>query len=258
MKTYVLTISRQFPKTHKQAGNPTRFIEGIFAVKVENSSIIDNIYDRYPHFDIFTYNTCFPKWHTIRGNYDLWKKRFEKIDAGEAELSLRYWEGKPYNSKQREFLKLSNLDGIGLQKLKSWSEDKSFVFITTPNGNVLPFDASRIAINDGLSRKNFDEWFKGYDLSKPMAIIHFTNFRYQEQCDIDIRQEIMYNLNQGKRACVERQTLLDYFEINHNHLNETAPEAMDKWFNFLELELDVKVDKEVMPDNRIFFRKNNP
>ena len=25
---------------------------------------------------------------------------------------------------------------------------------------------------------DFKEWFKGYDLSKPMAIIHFTAFRY--------------------------------------------------------------------------------
>jgi hypothetical protein len=32
--------------------------------------------------------------------------------------------------------------------------------------------------NDGLSLKDFKDWFKGYDLSKPMTVIHFTKFRY--------------------------------------------------------------------------------
>ena len=37
---------------------------------------------------------------------------------------------------------------------------------------------SDLAKNDGLSLTYFTDWFKGYDLSKPMAIIHFTKFRY--------------------------------------------------------------------------------
>jgi hypothetical protein len=32
--------------------------------------------------------------------------------------------------------------------------------------------------NDGLSPEDFKEWFKKYDLLEPMAIIHFTKFRY--------------------------------------------------------------------------------
>jgi hypothetical protein len=36
----------------------------------------------------------------------------------------------------------------------------------------------KLAENDGLSLVDFKAWFKGYDLSKPMAIIHFINFRY--------------------------------------------------------------------------------
>lgn len=42
-------------------------------------------------------------------------------------------------------------------------------------------DANAIAshaANDGLSLSDWREWFKGYDLTKPMAIIHFTPFRY--------------------------------------------------------------------------------
>jgi hypothetical protein len=39
-------------------------------------------------------------------------------------------------------------------------------------------EISELAKNDGLSENDFCEWFRKYDLSKPMAIIHFTNFRY--------------------------------------------------------------------------------
>lgn len=35
-----------------------------------------------------------------------------------------------------------------------------------------------IAKNDGLTPDQFNSWFKNYDLSQPMAIIHFTPFRY--------------------------------------------------------------------------------
>lgn len=72
MTTYVLTVSEFFPKTHNKAGLPTGFINAI-----SNKT----------------------KLHTIRGNYDLWAKRFEKINKGEAVLSVRYWSGKPYNSR---------------------------------------------------------------------------------------------------------------------------------------------------------------
>jgi hypothetical protein len=35
-----------------------------------------------------------------------------------------------------------------------------------------------IAKNDGLTKEDFTAWFKPYNLSEPMAILHFTNFRY--------------------------------------------------------------------------------
>jgi hypothetical protein len=36
----------------------------------------------------------------------------------------------------------------------------------------------QLASNDGLSIQDFKDWFRGYDLSKPMAIIWFCNQRY--------------------------------------------------------------------------------
>ena len=67
MKTYYLTLSKVFPSTHAKAGMNTCFEEKLRVYKL----------------------------HTIRANYDFWKKRFEQIAAGKACLSIRQWVGKP-------------------------------------------------------------------------------------------------------------------------------------------------------------------
>lgn len=151
LKTYVITISEIFPKTHKRAGEQTNFPLSI------------------NHYD---------KIHTIRTNYDFWKKRFEQIDAGNAILSVRIWEGKPYNSKQHELFKYDKTRGIGIQKIKSWDFEKGFAFYIGKHRNILPLKIKELAKNDGLSLDDFENWFTGYDLTKSMAIIHFTDFRY--------------------------------------------------------------------------------
>ena len=73
IKTYVLMVSTKFPAYHFLNGEPTLFIEKIASGE---------------------------KITSIRFNYELWRKRFEKINKGEAVLSVRSWEGKPYRSKQ--------------------------------------------------------------------------------------------------------------------------------------------------------------
>lgn len=35
-----------------------------------------------------------------------------------------------------------------------------------------------VANNDGLKYLDWRRWFKDYDLSKPLAVVHFTKFRY--------------------------------------------------------------------------------
>ncbi|WP_044201003.1 hypothetical protein [Flammeovirga sp. OC4] len=141
-KTYVLTLSKYFPKTHKRAGERTGFLDNILLSKL----------------------------HTIRSNYDLWNERAEKINEGEAILSIRYWSGLPYKSKQVELLKLEK---IGVEKLE---EPDNFVFAKI-EGKY--FDWKTVAENDGLTFENFCEWFKKRQ-SEPMAILHFTSFRYVE------------------------------------------------------------------------------
>ena len=39
-------------------------------------------------------------------------------------------------------------------------------------------EGNAVLSNDGLSFEDWEDWFRGYDLSKPLAIIHFTKFRY--------------------------------------------------------------------------------
>jgi hypothetical protein len=169
MKTYVVMISRTFPATHSQSGEPTGFVEKILN-EVTTAQLIDFKMAWKHDLDLdFTSS----KIHTIRANYDLWRKRIEQVYLGEAELSLRYWSGKPYNSKQVEFLRLRKDDGIGIQKLEFAGNEITNTITTTAWINP-----DKLCVNDGLSFKDFCDWFKGYDLSKSMAIIHFTKFRY--------------------------------------------------------------------------------
>lgn len=174
MKTYVLTLSKTFPAKHPLSGLPT-----FFKTKLEIANVIpfdetnlQSVPDGHPQM----------KLHTIRANYPFWKKRFDEIERGEACLSIRQWSGKPYRSKQMEICKLTKEDGIGIQKLE------------LKLASYLPFyiDVDRIdedrrkdvihvgllAHNDGLSLNDWQDWFRNYDLSKPLAIIHFTKFRY--------------------------------------------------------------------------------
>lgn len=144
MITYVLIVSQKFPAYHKKAGQATGFP---LAIK---------------HYN---------KIHTLRGNYELWAKRFEKINAGSAMLSIRIWDGQPYRSKQHEIFKYDKTRGIGLEKLECQSND-DFAQI---NGCAVAWET--VAKNDGLSFIDFCDWFKNRP-NKPMAIIHFTDFRY--------------------------------------------------------------------------------
>lgn len=163
MKTYYLTLSQVFPSTHARAGAPTHFEAAFHAGQVFNrgSECL------YRH----------PKLHTIRANYEFWKKRFEKIAAGEAVLSIRQWVGKPYgkDSTQREIARLTREDGIGLQKL-------TVIGCATIHPKYVDghsVTCKTLANNDGLDEADWRNWFESYDLTEPMAVIQFTKFRYK-------------------------------------------------------------------------------
>ena len=162
MKTIVLLVSRNFPATHKRKGEPTGFESHIICTL--NNDLAHQV-----------------KIHTIRANYPFWAKRIEQVRTGEAILSIRYWSGKPYNSKQVEICQFDKDDGVGIQGLNlddimiTGLLKNNDVALTSINGGLL---LSHIAKNDGLSLEDFKEWFRKYDITQTMAIIHFTKFRY--------------------------------------------------------------------------------
>lgn len=167
-------IAKHFPVTHPRKGDETYFR--------------DKITDRFwplPEFQKPEIEGMH-KIHTIRKNYPLWQKRIAEVEAEKACLSLRQWEGRPYHSKQVEFLKLTKADGVGIQKLifrDVWDAIAAQVF--NPGESTCKcfsvFD--KIEANDGLTEIDFRRWFwdkkeNNYPLNEPFAIIHFTPFRY--------------------------------------------------------------------------------
>ena len=162
---YRVSVSRTFPATHPRKGEETFFVDRI-----------SNSMDRSPyeaHLSPEQKREYIKKCHTIRGNFDVWVKRFEKINKGEAILELYYWSGKPYNSKCITICQLGKDHEIGIQKI----EFDDYLYSALIDGNRFG-EVHNLALNDGLTYADFEAWFKGADLSKPMAIIHFTNFRY--------------------------------------------------------------------------------
>ena len=161
IKRYRLGVSKTFPATHPRKGEQTWFVEKINDVMmpISHNAIMGK------------------KIHTIRSNYPLWAKRMEEVQAGRAVIELFYWADKPYRSKQVVFATLDKDSGCGVQEL-SFIENK-IDFPSVPGGGY----AARVTTEwlskyDGLSLEDFKAWFKGYDLSKKMAIIHFTKSRY--------------------------------------------------------------------------------
>ena len=158
MKTYVITLSRYFLANHKRAGEETHF--------KEKFTLGQGLTD---------YDTpSMAKIHTIRANYPLWEKRIKEVQECNAVLSVRQWTGKPYRSKQIEIARLTAANGVGIQMLRFLGDNFNGGYIR--NG-AYPSDKI-LSKNDGLSLADWEEWFRGYDLSKPLAIIHFTKFRY--------------------------------------------------------------------------------
>lgn len=160
MKTYVLMLSQVFPADHPRAGEPTNFEEKVLCGLGKSSG-----------FE--------PKIHTMRSNYQYWKDRFVLIDKGDACLSIRKWSGKPYRSKTIEIARLTKEDGIGLQKASIRIDEIYGVpELFLENGMCTSTWGGLIAKKDGLTSKDWCSWFRNYDLSKPIAIIQFTKFRY--------------------------------------------------------------------------------
>lgn len=179
-KAYVLMLSEVFPKTHNKAGMPTGFkVKFSLGQGCPDCNETQDL--SFEHISNCTgcmRTFLFPKLHTIRANYPLWGKRISDIQAGKAVLSVRQWNGKPYRSKQVEIARLTADNGIGIQKLSFYKDKDGVPSLKFFDIDGKYIDREILANNDGLSKEDWQEWFSCYDLSKPMAVIHFTKFRY--------------------------------------------------------------------------------
>ena len=115
------------------------------------------------------------KIHTIRQNYEYWKKY-----EGQ-EVALFTWEGKPYRSKQKVFC-VKRI--VSIQEVWYCKPEKSDGFYFLFEGqqaylNVVSKNKQSMSKNDGFNHVDeFFNWFsKGYKTGV-MAVLHFTDFRY--------------------------------------------------------------------------------
>lgn len=147
MKIYRLMVSQTFPCTHSRAGESTGFPK-----KLKDGR----------------------KLHTIRGNAEWWEQVAKEINAGEAVLSVRVWNGRPYRSKQTEIMQVTKL---GTQRIRM-SCDAVFP-LPTPYIDGRDVDVFAVAANDGLSLSDFLEWFfpNGSGVFDGV-VLHFTDKRY--------------------------------------------------------------------------------
>lgn len=176
MKTYIITLSKQFPAGHKRVGEPTFFKERFLSGQECKLCPPKNTHKCYPECNECAMNCIPKKYHTIRANYPLWVKRIAEVERGEACLSIRQWTDKPYRSKQVEIARLTKDDGVGIQRLHFPEGDIASPIVR--GSRFCMVDLEVLSRNDGLLYSDWYRWFKKYDLTKPMAIIHFTPFRY--------------------------------------------------------------------------------
>lgn len=138
-------LSRVFPKGHIRQGENTEFKEKVLSGD---------------------------KIHTIRTNYELWSQRIKEVQNGEACISLRQWQDKPYRSKQIEIARLTKEDGVGIETI-----------LLPPMGQLHHVLDSypELDSHDGLDRIDWLSWFEQAPRNQPLPIIHFTPYRYYEQ-----------------------------------------------------------------------------
>lgn len=169
LKQIVLILSSQFMKDHPRAGEPTQFREKILSGLGKDEELVATCFQKPPI-----------KLHTIRAKYQEWVEKIAAVNRGEAFLRVVTWSGKPYQSPWVDVAVLDKDSGCGVQELVYYRKESwpSPIYHSPKVDNIRFDNIELLASNDGLSLDDFRAWFKGYDLSKSMAIIQFTKFRY--------------------------------------------------------------------------------
>lgn len=155
----VITFSTKFPAYHPKAGQPTYFVEKIWATLVDHLGFSEPKYflKDYPHLtDIMMNPEVYkpaPKLHTIR--------RGERWKAGD-HFSPRVWSGKPYVSKM-----LTIAPDIKIQRTVPFEMDLNGVY--SIDGKYIWDEIGPVlAKNDGLTEDEMFQWLMP-DYNKPVA-----------------------------------------------------------------------------------------
>lgn len=167
LKIYQLGISKVYLKGHPKMGRPTHFKD-----KIEMG---------LQHVGLYTWvnepGIRHGKIHTCRPHYEYWKGIEEKVNSGYGVLSLRQWDGAPYNSRRPEFMRLSKMRVdhlvIVTQGFGKGSAAVSLYINDVDHSSKL----DQFAVNDGLENGlDLIHWlgWDGFD----GALISFTGFQY--------------------------------------------------------------------------------
>ena len=174
VKIYVLLLSSRFPAYHPKAGQPTGFEDAL-------RRGIQRMRCREQH-ECIGCGECVGriKKHTIRGNAAFWERCAQKVNKGEAIISLRQWSGKPYASSQIEIVQLTSLHVQRVTLGLSDSDHRTPFAYADRNGVKKFVSVTRLAENDALEPSDFMSWFQLHRRKEPYhgVILHFTDMRY--------------------------------------------------------------------------------
>jgi hypothetical protein len=147
-KAIILNISLNFLSYHPRRGEPTGFVD----------LVLDGV-----------------KKHTVRENYEYWRKRVEMVNSGTYVLKITCWSGRPYHSKKVEVKTITHCE-IQKFRLVMRKRDKNFAVAYVDNRMLLPHEFTEFCKNDGLSTVDFIHWLRAEDFEG--CVIHFGYFKY--------------------------------------------------------------------------------
>lgn len=175
----VITVSRFYPSYHPKKGEPTLFIEKIYASMADNIEGFQIPNDANDFWDFHEYYNCTsPKHHTIRKG-----KRWKTGDKA----SIRIWgddinpkSGRKgaYHSKQITIAPDVEVTVFDFE-IKNDESDEPSIYIDGKFYCQIGADDSKlIAKNDGLDLEDLKSWFRLPSLFSGQLITWNKNLKY--------------------------------------------------------------------------------
>ncbi len=156
----VITVSLAFPSYHPRKGEPTLFIEKIYASMADNIEGFKIPNDANDFWDFREYHNASPKHHTIRKG-----KRWKTGDKA----SIRIWgddinpkSGRKgaYHSKQITIAPDVEVTVFDFEIKNDGAEEPSIYIDGIFYCQIRSHDFTLIAKNDGLEVEDIKSWFR--------------------------------------------------------------------------------------------------